>query len=284
MNTANEISETKNTANKDRIHKTTTNENDADRDAAGENLSSESGVEPGRGADSDPALERAFSESGTGPGRRTDSDPALERAFSEPGLRPLPSDVVALLRDLGAPPRLGAHLRAVHHVAVELLDRLGEAVDVDRAAVLFGAATHDIGKVRFPGELTGAGAEHEPAGEALLRSRGVEARLARFAALHGRWERGDATIDELLVTLADKVWKGRREAGLEQKVAEIIAAATGEAVWAVYMRLDDILTAIAGGADDRLAFQARFGTVASTKGPTTASTKGTTTEGDEAMI
>ncbi|MFD0585544.1 HD domain-containing protein [Dactylosporangium darangshiense] len=263
MNTANQSSETENAANNDTTHETTTNknaanenganENGANRNATGEDISSENA------ADSDAAGEDVRSESGVGPRRPrrgADSDPALERAFSEPGLRPLPSDVVALLRDLGAPPRLGAHLRAVHHVAVELLDRLGEAVDVDRAAVLFGAATHDIGKVLFPGELTGAGAEHEPAGEALLRSRGVEARLARFAALHGRWERDDATIDELLVTLADKVWKGRREAGLEQKVAEIIAAATGEAVWAVYMRLDDILTAIAGGADDRLAFQA----------------------------
>ncbi|MFG2043204.1 HD domain-containing protein [Dactylosporangium sp. NPDC048998] len=170
----------------------------------------------------------------------------------------MPSSVVELLRAVGAPPRLGAHLRAVHDVAVEILDWLGDDVAVDREAVLFGAATHDIGKVRFPGELSGAGAEHEPAGEALLRSLGVEDRLARFAAVHGRWDRGDATVEELLVTLADKVWKGRREAGLEQKIAEILAAATDEPVWAAFMRLDDELTRIADGADDRLAFQASF--------------------------
>jgi hypothetical protein len=183
---------------------------------------------------------------------------ALERAFAEPGLRPLPDRVVGLLRAVGAPARLGAHLRAVHDVAVEILDRLGDDVCVDREAVLFGAATHDIGKVRFPGELSGPGAEHEPAGEALLLRLGVEPRLARFAALHGRWERDGATVEELLVTLADKVWKGRREAGLEEQVAQLVAAGTGEPVWAAFMRLDDELTRIADRAEDRLAFQARF--------------------------
>ncbi|MEV6924257.1 HD domain-containing protein [Dactylosporangium sp. NPDC051485] len=184
---------------------------------------------------------------------------ALERAFAEPGLRPLPDVVAVLLRDVDAPPRLGAHLRAVHDVAVEIVDGpVLAGVGVDREAVLFGAATHDIGKVRFPGELTGPGAQHEPAGEQLLVRLGVEGRLARFAALHGRWDRDGVTLEELLVTLADKVWKGRREPGLEQKVAEVVAAATGEPVWAAYMRLDDELTRIAEGAGERLAFQARF--------------------------
>ncbi|MEV8514791.1 HD domain-containing protein [Dactylosporangium sp. NPDC051484] len=154
--------------------------------------------------------------------------------------------MVELLRAVEAPPRLGAHLRAVHDVAIEILDRLGDGVGVDREAVLFGVATHDIGKVRFPGELSGAGAEHETA---------VKDRLARFAAAHGRCDGADATVEELL---ADKVWKGRREAGLEQKVAEVVAAAIGEPVWAAFMRLDDELARIADGADDRLAFQARF--------------------------
>lgn len=183
----------------------------------------------------------------------------LERALAAPGLRPLPPGVVGLLRAVGAPARLGAHLRAVHDVAVQLLDWLGaDGVRVDREAVAFGAATHDIGKARVPRELTGAGAEHEAAGEALLVSLGVAPRLARFAALHGRWERPEATLEELLVTLADKVWKGRRETGLEEKFAQLLADATGEPVWAAFMRLDDELTRIAGGADERLAFQAGF--------------------------
>ncbi|WP_433608939.1 HD domain-containing protein [Dactylosporangium sp. CA-139114] len=180
----------------------------------------------------------------------------LERAITEEGPRPLPEAAAALLRQVGAPARLGAHLRAVHDVAVEIVDWVGGEVEVDRAAVLFGAATHDIGKVRFPGELSGSGAQHEPAGQQLL----VEPRLARFAALHGNWRRDAATLEELLVTLADKVWKGQRQAGLEERVARVVAEARGEPVWAVFMRLDDELTRIAAGAEGRLAFQSRFPT------------------------
>ena len=186
----------------------------------------------------------------------------LEQSFTEPGpgLAPLPGEAMRLLRQVAAPPRLGAHLRAVHDVAIQIVDWVGRSVDVDREAVLFGAATHDIGKAHFPGELSGPGAQHEAAGKALLVGLGVEPRLARFAARHGRWERDDDTLEDLLVTLADKIWKGAREPGLEEQITQRIAALEGEAVWAVYMRLDDELTRIADGAEERLAFQARFPT------------------------
>ncbi|GAA4563083.1 hypothetical protein GCM10023176_06270 [Micromonospora coerulea] len=80
---------------------------------------------------------------------------ALRRALEEPGdppLRPLPDEVAALLAALHAPPRLAAHLRAVHDVAAQLTDALADwfpQLPFDRAAVLFGAATQDIGKVRL---------------------------------------------------------------------------------------------------------------------------------------
>lgn len=95
--------------------------------------------------------------------------------------RPLPALVEPLLSGLHAPPRLVAHLLLVHDVACELVawvSRHHPSVALDPEAVLFGAATHDIGKVLHPNELSGPGSAHEPAGYALLRERGVSERLA----------------------------------------------------------------------------------------------------------
>ena len=58
---------------------------------------------------------------------------ALRRALTdrgEPPLRPLPNQVNELLESLNAPPRLAAHLRAVHDVAWQLTQALtvGEGI------------------------------------------------------------------------------------------------------------------------------------------------------------
>ncbi|TDD69764.1 HDIG domain-containing protein [Actinomadura darangshiensis] len=161
--------------------------------------------------------------------------------------------------ELDAPPRLAAHLRAVHDVAAELVAWCGErhpSLAVDAEAVLFGAATHDIGKALHPAELSGPGAEHEEAGYALLRERGVEERLARFARTHASWD--GAGVDDLLVSLADKVWKAKRVPGLEQRVVDAIAAASGQEKWQVFIDLDDVCDRLAAGADERLAFQSAY--------------------------
>ena len=94
---------------------------------------------------------------------------ALRQALADPAVRPLPSVAAELLEALDAPPRLAAHLRAVHHVAHQVTERLAPyGLAADRTAVLFGAATHDIGKVRHIEELTGPGHAHEPAGQKIL--------------------------------------------------------------------------------------------------------------------
>ncbi|GAA4635847.1 HD domain-containing protein [Actinoallomurus vinaceus] len=126
---------------------------------------------------------------------------------------------------------------------------------VDREAVLFGAASHDIGKVIHTAELSGPGSVHEEAGHRLLLDHGVEERLARFARTHAAWTEPDIAIEDLLVSLADKVWKGKRVPDLEQKVVDRLAAASGQATWQAFLDLDDLLTAIAAEADRRLAFQ-----------------------------
>ncbi|MDV9168825.1 HD domain-containing protein [Streptomyces sp. W16] len=188
----------------------------------------------------------------------------LSRAMTgavDPPLLPLPDRVVVLLSELGSPPRLAAHLRAVHDVAHRLVDwaeRHCPALSLDREAVLFGAATHDVGKTVHVSELSGPGAAHEEAGRTLLLGHGVDPELARFAATHASWAQPQVGLEDLLVSLADKVWKNKRVPELEDLVVARLTAATGRAAWEEFMALDEILTRIGDGADERLAFQSSF--------------------------
>jgi len=190
----------------------------------------------------------------------------LTRAIEGPGHAgepPLPDDVAQLLRDGDAAPRLAAHLRLVRAAAVRLVDWLAAefgSVPADREAVLFGAATHDIGKTVFPGELSGPGKEHEPAGRRLLLEHGYPERLARFAGTHGTWTAPEITLDDLLVSLADKAWKGARVDELERLTITAVATLAGREEWEVMLSLDDVLTSIGDDADDRLRFQGAFPT------------------------
>ncbi|MEW1546956.1 HD domain-containing protein [Streptomyces tsukubensis] len=180
---------------------------------------------------------------------------------AEPPLRTLPPAVAELLCSLGAPPRLAAHLRAVHDVAVELTGWVGErhpGLAFDRDAVHFGAATHDVGKIRHPGELTGPGSAHERAGRDLLLDHGFPPDLARFAATHAGWDAPAVTIEDLLVATADKVWKDKRVPGLEERLALTLAGAAGREPWEEFLALDDLLTRIGAAAAGRLAFQSAF--------------------------
>lgn len=181
----------------------------------------------------------------------------LREALTDSGdaIRPLPSIAVELLEALDAPPRLVAHLRAVHHVAYRLAGELAaDGLGFDRDAVLFGAATHDLGKVRHPDELEQPGHEHEQAGYELLLSFGVPPERARFAGSHGSsWHIPGSPTEDLLVSLADKIWKGTRVTALEQSV---LARMRGEE-WDAFLRLSNILDPIARDADQLLAFQAR---------------------------
>ncbi|MFF4897871.1 HD domain-containing protein [Streptomyces sp. NPDC001068] len=179
---------------------------------------------------------------------------------ADPPLRPLPDRVARLLSELGCPPRLAAHLRAVHDVAHQLVDWLEQhcpTAAVDREAVLFGAATHDVGKTVHLGELSGPGSAHEETGRALLLDHGISPALARFAATHASWPDAPAGFDDLLVSLADKIWKNKRVTDLEDLVVARLAA-SGRAPWEEFMALDEVLAGIGALADQRLAFQASF--------------------------
>ncbi|MFD0264313.1 HD domain-containing protein [Kitasatospora indigofera] len=178
----------------------------------------------------------------------------------DPPLLPLPAEVAALLQRVDAPPRLVAHLRAVHDVARQLVDRVGRrcpALSFDREAVLFGAATHDIGKALHIAELSGPGSLHEAAGQELLLAHGVSAERARFAATHASWDSAGIGIEDLLVSLADKVWKNKRVTGLEDRVVAALARAGGRPGWEEFLELDEFLTRVGDRADERLAYQMR---------------------------
>ncbi|WP_437097242.1 HD domain-containing protein [Streptomyces sp. enrichment culture] len=179
----------------------------------------------------------------------------------DPPLLPLPDRVAGLLSELECPPRLAAHLRAVHDVAHQLVDwteKCHPALFFDREAVLFGAATHDIGKTVHVSELSGPGAAHEEAGRTLLLGCSVSPELARFAATHASWTESRVGLEDLLVSLADKIWKNKRVPDLEDLVVARLAEATGRAVWEEFIALDEVLTRIGDEADGRLAFQASF--------------------------
>lgn len=188
----------------------------------------------------------------------------LSRAMSgtvDTPLLPLPDRVVELLSELDSPPRLAAHLRAVHDVARQLVvwvEQRYPDVVLDREAVLFGAATHDVGKTVHVAELSGPGAAHEEAGQTLLLGHGVSPELARFAVTHASWARSPVGLEDLLVSLADKIWKNKRVPELEDLVVARLAEVTGRAVWEEFIALDEVLTRIGDGADERLAFQASF--------------------------
>ena len=197
------------------------------------------------------------------PGAVTTGDLLLRALHdaTDPPLRPLPDQAAQLLRDLQAAPRLAAHLRVVHDVAHQLVGWVTQqypTLRVDPEAVLFGAATHDIGKTAHIAELSGPGSAHEQAGRELLLAHGISNELARFAATHASWTESGITIEDLLVSVADKIWKNKRVPDLEDLVVTRLAEASGRTPWEEFLALDDILTSIGNGADQRLAFQASY--------------------------
>lgn len=170
--------------------------------------------------------------------------------------RPIASltDARALLLELGAPPRLQRHAELVTEAALALLALFKRhGLTPDAGWVIAGAALHDAGKVLHPAELAGPGGEHEPAGEALLLRHGVAPHIARCCRSHAQWARLECSLEELLVALADKLWKGVRVAKLEQRVIESAAAALGRTLWDLFVPLDTGFEAIAATASDRLA-------------------------------
>ena len=162
-------------------------------------------------------------------------------------LSPLPNQAVEVLKSLNAPPRLVAHLTLVHDVAVQITRAVNEIwpdMQYDRQAVLLGSAIHDIGKIAHPEELSQPGNQHEQTGPHLLTRWGISAHHARFAHTHGQWQE-TTNIEDLLVALADKVWKGARDEALEDTLVKCIANESHTEKWQVFASLDSMIVDIA---------------------------------------
>jgi len=163
-------------------------------------------------------------------------------------------EALAWLSARGAHPWLVRHHELVVEAASQLVDGLTAlGVRFDRAHVLIGAAIHDAGKIVHPREMAEVGHEHEKSGEALLLAAGVDARIARACVTHADWSHASATMEDRLIALADKLWKGKRDDDLERALVEELAAGSGRASWEVFEAFDRICEDVARGGSDRLA-------------------------------
>lgn len=99
--------------------------------------------------------------------------------------------------------------------------------------------------------MSGGGSQHEAAGQALLVRAGVPAAIARFCVTHAAWH--GERIEDALVALADKLWKGKRDEALETHLVACIATQTNEQAWQVYSAFDSICEAVAADGPERLS-------------------------------
>ncbi len=82
---------------------------------------------------------------------------------------------------------------------------------------------------------------------------GVELVVARFCRTHTTWPEEEVVLEDLLVALADELWKGKRDDELERRVCCAIEASTGRAAWDVFEGADEVFAGVAADGDLRLA-------------------------------
>jgi hypothetical protein len=162
-------------------------------------------------------------------------------------------DAYYLLRPLGAPARLIRHVELVGEAGDEFIAYLrSRGIRFDVQLVECGIALHDAGKVLFPAELDGPGSQHEAAGERMLLEQGIAPAVAHCCVSHAAWAADGITLEERLVALADKLWKGKREEELELLIIDDVAARSNATRWDLFPELDLLFEDIAARAADRL--------------------------------
>ena len=86
----------------------------------------------------------------------------------------------------------------------------------------------------------------------MLLEHGVAPNVARFCWTHAAWTQSEMTLEDLLVAAADKLWRGKREAELEQRLVSTIATASGVPDWEAFSQVDEIFAQVAADGDERL--------------------------------
>ncbi|MGJ8624797.1 MAG: HD domain-containing protein [Yoonia sp.] len=164
------------------------------------------------------------------------------------------SDAENLIQSLGASRRLEKHLELVGEVGRGLTSKLDElGVQYNKTFVQIGIAIHDAGKIIHPEELEMGGHLHESAGEILLLEQGVDADIARCCRSHSQYDNMSVSFEELIIALADTLWKGTRAADLELRVIDAVAARLCTDRWAVFELLDRCFEEMASEGDERLS-------------------------------
>jgi HD domain len=162
-------------------------------------------------------------------------------------------DAYIFLKELGASSKLIVHVKLVAEASELLIAKL-RSLDIgfDISFVRLGVAFHDVGKILHPEELQVKGINHEAAGEQLLLANGIDAKLARCCRSHGQWQTMECTSEELLVALADTLWKGKRNQDLENLVVKKLSKQYSKDYWELFMEMDACFEKIAEDGYSRL--------------------------------
>ena len=130
------------------------------------------------------------------------------------------------------------------------ISKKGAPIDQEFAVV--GALLHDAGKIVCTSELSHSGQSHTEVGDNLLVESGVPPELARFCVSHKFWDFKGVSTEELVVALADRLWKGKRNERLESRIVERVARTSSRELLSVFLALDPVLEKIADEAPERL--------------------------------
>lgn len=163
------------------------------------------------------------------------------------------NDAHQLLNILGAPEHLKKHILLVGEATELLIKKLNELnIQLDFEFIRIGVVIHDIGKIKHPTEMINSGSKHETAGQELLLSLGVEPKIARCCVSHSQFSTMECSIEELIIALSDKLWKGKRVKRLEMRIIDELADLMGKDRWDIFSKLDSQFEFIANGGDERL--------------------------------